>query len=188
PAGFIASCCDASETHPSGRHVNDGTCPFRDSETFPRFLRAAESLDSVLCFRCLNGLPLHVAWRIGAAARQRHDVIDDVAGASVRIAALDLERVLGSRAPFHVSRRRCAVARLSLRSLHACRLGRKAATAPSTFGVTRAVPMRSTFRRERRRGTEREQRHNERDTDNAVHWPPKRWSASIGCRESGGSV
>ena len=44
------------------------------------------------------GLPLHVRRRIGATTFQRHDVVDDVAGAAVRIAGLAHELVPRLRA------------------------------------------------------------------------------------------
>jgi len=47
-----------------------------------RLARASDQFPSIFCFRVRNGLPLHILGPILAAARQRHNVIDDVARAS----------------------------------------------------------------------------------------------------------
>ena len=51
-------------------------------------LSTAGALGLVLRFRGRDRLPLHVARRVCAAARERFDVVDDVARTTVRIAAL----------------------------------------------------------------------------------------------------
>src|SRR6266550_9180945 len=60
---------------------------------------ASASLGLVLhlCLPCR--LPLHVARSISPAAGQRHDVVHDVAGPAVRMAALSHEIVLRCLAP-----------------------------------------------------------------------------------------
>src|SRR5947209_1725341 len=51
-------------------------------QTFaPREPAGAWSFDVVFCLRRLDSLPLHVGRIVGAAALQRYDMIDDVAGA-----------------------------------------------------------------------------------------------------------
>src|SRR5712692_6618855 len=49
------------------------------------------ALDRVLRLRLGDRLPLHVDRIVDASARERHDVIDDVARTAMRIARLSLE-------------------------------------------------------------------------------------------------
>src|SRR2546426_777048 len=59
---------------------------------------AAEGvLEAILGARLGEGLPLHVVGRVGAAGAQGNFVIDDVAGAAVRVARLALEGIDGGR-------------------------------------------------------------------------------------------
>jgi len=57
----------------------------------------------VLRLRFRNRLPLHVPRRVGTATRQRFDVIDHVAGATVPIAGLPREGVASRRAALNAA-------------------------------------------------------------------------------------
>src|ERR1017187_10079548 len=56
---------------------------------------ATYALHLVLCFRLCGRLPLHVARRVRASARERHLVVDDVARPTTRKPRLFLKRALG---------------------------------------------------------------------------------------------
>jgi hypothetical protein len=66
-------------------------------------LRVLAEFRPVLRLRLGHGLPLHLAWRVLPALGQRDDVIDHVAGTTVRISGLPLELFLRGTATLNMS-------------------------------------------------------------------------------------
>src|SRR5256885_11756875 len=69
------------------------------------FSSASHALDLILRLSRLDRLPLHVARRVEPATGQRLDVIDHVAGATIRKASLPREGVLGCCAALNAAAR-----------------------------------------------------------------------------------